>query len=113
MADEPLYALTADDLRLLRELKRKELTAENVPRLRYQRKQLPFRYPNQLIRCELTEALVLGTEADAVTVTWTGSAYAVTTDEIVVKDFTDTPGSFAGYSGMHGWATLPDTNDDG
>jgi hypothetical protein len=43
MAD-PLYGLTAEDVRFLRELKRKETTGENVPRPRYQRKQLPFRY---------------------------------------------------------------------
>lgn len=41
---DPLYGLTAEDVRFLRTLKRKELTGENVPRPRYQRKGLPFRY---------------------------------------------------------------------
>lgn len=43
MAD-PLYGLTADDLRVLREMVRQHRTAEYAARPRYQRKGLPFRY---------------------------------------------------------------------
>ncbi len=44
MADSILYGLTAEDVAFLRVLKRREMTAENVPRLRYQRGGAPFRY---------------------------------------------------------------------
>ncbi len=66
----------------------------------------------QLFRFELYTNLDLGGEAFAYIVEWDGG-YAATATEIVVKDFTSSPGAWQGVAGFRGWCTLPPDNDDG
>jgi len=64
-------------------------------------------------RFRLTEALVLGGEADAQKLNWNGAAY-VTAGEIVVHDwFTNDPGMFRGAIGYEGMAVFRDIVNDG
>lgn len=69
--------------------------------------------PAGIVRFKLTEILTLGGEADALFLEWDGDSYETTATPLVVKDFTDTPGTWWGAVGYQGWAWLPPDSDDG
>jgi hypothetical protein len=111
-----MYFLTEQDVAFLRNLQRTHRTGENMPRPRYRRQPLPWRYPSEsLKRFELTQNLALGSEANARLLEWDDSAseYVMVGETIVVKDFTENPGSWIAGEGFQGWCILPADADDG
>lgn len=68
-----------------------------------------------LIRFQLKTELLLGEKAEAYVVEWSAvdDDYIITDREIVVKDFTKTPGSWWGKVGWDGWCVLPSNHETG